>query len=506
MFLSADFLEGHFIKTSNYFDGLDETDVKSDRNIKRLRGGFMVQTPLFKAILKRADEVKDEFNCEYLAASHIAVAVADFCAIRYTGITPLELQCSNRFEEERLRYIFLKVVRVASYLRLKLSHNTNDGVKEEVFDVGCCEQIAILRETNLLTADILFLCALKELKSPYRIAVISVVSDDSILVALQDADKNVYDYVIDKIDDICCALKKKSDEAKVIRDWKPAAKFTEPEDLIRMVFEGIETRYSGNVVTIKIPLFFGKANLTVAIHKVDGVYYIHDNKCALKFLARNIKDAKKYERAVKKVCNGCRIDKGRITGSFVDVYGFVAYLKDLVFAAHADLYYPKAKKQLCCNDRGYIYIPADKAEPFDKASLINMLKESVNTYYDEDEGLCCRPSLKSSPFQTRFYFLIETLDDERIRISDKLKGKYEGELFEPCYWYNEDNDISVFCKFLSKLAARFGGEFDGKNVYLTEKSKNFQNALFRFFQLAVLISIFGHDIALPKIKREGTVT
>ena len=27
-FLSADFLNGHFIKTSNYFDGLDETDAQ----------------------------------------------------------------------------------------------------------------------------------------------------------------------------------------------------------------------------------------------------------------------------------------------------------------------------------------------------------------------------------------------------------------------------------------------------------------------------------------------
>lgn len=28
-FLDADFLDGHFIKTSNHFDGLDETDVKN---------------------------------------------------------------------------------------------------------------------------------------------------------------------------------------------------------------------------------------------------------------------------------------------------------------------------------------------------------------------------------------------------------------------------------------------------------------------------------------------
>ena len=66
----------------------------------------MVQTALFQEILKRANEVKDEFNAEHLAASHIAAAVADFCAIRYTGHTPIELQSSVRFEEERLRYIF----------------------------------------------------------------------------------------------------------------------------------------------------------------------------------------------------------------------------------------------------------------------------------------------------------------------------------------------------------------------------------------------------------------
>ena len=29
MFLSADFLEGHFIRTSNYFDGLDGEDVRA---------------------------------------------------------------------------------------------------------------------------------------------------------------------------------------------------------------------------------------------------------------------------------------------------------------------------------------------------------------------------------------------------------------------------------------------------------------------------------------------
>lgn len=147
----------------------------------------MVQTALSEEILKRANEVKDEFNGEHLAASHIAVAAADFCATRYTGFTPLGSQCSARFEEERLRYVFSKSVKVASYLRIKLSHNAKDGVKEKSFDIKCCEHIAILRESDLLTVDILLLSALKELDSSYRLVARNIVSDDSIFDALRDA-------------------------------------------------------------------------------------------------------------------------------------------------------------------------------------------------------------------------------------------------------------------------------------------------------------------------------
>lgn len=103
------------------------------------------------------------------------------------------------------------------------------------------------------------------------------------------------------------------------------------------------------------------------------------------------------------------------------------YIKDLVFVAQADLYYPKAKHQLCFKDKGYVYMPEDKAEPFEEVELINMLKESVNAYYDENVGLCCWLNADNFPFETRYSFLVETFDDGHIRFSDKLKGKYEGE-------------------------------------------------------------------------------
>ncbi len=461
----------------------------------------MTHTVLLKEILKKANSVKNEFKAEYLCASHIVVAVVDFCHTKYTGFSVSDMSyLPNRFEEERLRYLCSKETRVASYFKMHLSHNTKNGVQEDVFDVTGCERIAALRGTEALSSDVVFLCALANLHESYKLAVRSAKSDEAIMVLLQDVDANIYDYVITQIEGVCTELKKKADDAVAIRDWKPAAKFVEPEILIQRVFDGIETKHTGNITNVKIPKFFGNTGLTLSIHRVDGMYYIHDNRCTLRYLARTLRDTKKYERAVRKVCHNARIDKGRITGRFTNVTGFMYYLKDLVFVAQAYVYYPRAKSQLCFKDKGYVYIPDDKAEPFDAESLINMLKESVNAYYDEEIGLCCWLKAGNSPFQTRYSFLVETLDDGRIRFSDGLKGKYEGELLEPCYWYHDSTDISVCRRFLTKLADSFGGEFDGKNVYLTEKSKDFQSGLFRFFQLAVLVSRLGHSIALPKIK------
>ena len=98
-------------------------------------------------------------------------------------------------------------------------------------------------------------------------------------------------------------------------------------------------------------------------------------------------------------------------------------------------------------------------------------------------------------FSGRAAFLIETLDEKHIRISDRKKNKIEGEIFEAFYWSNDD--ISPYTPFVSKVAERFGAEFDGRNLYLTEKSTAFFGAVLRFFNLAVVLSEFGHNITLP---------
>lgn len=464
----------------------------------------MKHTQLLTKILEKAEAVKDAFHCDSLWPSHVAVAFTEFCNTEYIGFSVSDNYVyPNWYEEERLRLLYHKTVKTLSYFRLRLGKIVREGTSEEPFDFALCEKIAALRNNDVLSADLVFLCVLKELMqscSPvFRVA----VTEEAIIPLLEYADGNIYDYTAKSVEAVCAKLMEKANRAAAKRDWKPAAKFTEPENLNSLVCNNITLVQTGNIATITFPKFFGNTGLRLSVHRVDGTYFVHDNKCALKYLAKQLNDPPKYARAVKKTCHNSRIDNGRITGSFTNVTGFLFYLKDLIFVAQAKLYYPRAKKQLCVPDKGYVYLPADLAEPFARKDLADLLKQSLSAYYDQDEGLCCIVAASNSPFQTRYAFLVETLDDGRIRFSDKRKGKYEGELLEPCFWYHESQDISVFERFLSKLAEHFGGEFDGENIYLTGKIKDFDNALCRFFQLAVLVSRLGHDIALPKVKPRG---
>ncbi len=459
----------------------------------------MLKTVFLKRILDTADAVKEEFGGQSLCASHIAVAVADFCRGKYTGFSLSdETVHPVRFEEERLRYLFAKTVRMSSYFRMRLSQNFKRGIVEKEFDLSVCEKTAASHGFEVLATDVVFLCALKEIDELYRSAVVVDMSDDCISVLLEDTDKNICDYVIENIAGLCGELKRKSDEAVALRDKKPAEKFAEPEDLSAMFFEKIEKHFCDNVVTLRFKRFFGDSDLKLSIHKVDGVYYINDNGCSIKHLLKMAENKEKAERALKRVCDRCWIDNGKVTGSFIGVSRFLYYLQRLVFVAHADLYYTKAEKPLYCKETGYVYLNMDKAEPICEAEFLDEMKKGINFCYDENAGLYCWFDTKYSLSSGRASFLIETLKDRFVRISDRKKGRIEGEIFEEFYWSNED--IAPYGKFVKKIASRFGAEFDGRDIYLTDREESLFFALVRFFNLAVLLSEFGHDIALPKIR------
>lgn len=481
----------------------------------------MVQTALFKAIFKRANEVKDECNGEHLTASHIAVAVADFCAIGYTGITPLQLQSSARFEEERLRYIFSKEVKLASYLRLSLSHNARDGVKEEAFDIECCEQVAISRETDLLTADILFLCALKELKKPYRAAVRNIISDNSILTALQDADKNIYDYVIDKIDDICCELKKKSDEARAIRDWELAVKFAEPDDLIKQLFDNISTSYENNVLHITIPEFLRGSDLKLSIYKVKDCYIVHDNGCAVECLSKRI-DNIRLKNVLGLIWDKSNLQDNKIFTEFKDTKTVLYFIQEVILTANADLYYEYFKEE-AFGRRRYIEPCAvieneQQTKEFDKNAFLDTLKDTVTAYYDENKGLLFRFDSKYCHCSYGIKVLIETLDDGTLRFSDAYKNKkYEtGEMLEAFYFGSREEYDDMYYEVMQKLAKPFdmtfdmtssiifpeysGNQHNHKNPYMLSTVSNWISDFYKFINSAVLISVVADRINYEKLR------
>lgn len=461
----------------------------------------MTYTVLLKAILEKANSVKDEFNVDRLCASHVAVAVADFCSTKYTGFSISDMTYHpSRFEEERLRYVFSKEVKVSSYFRKRLSHNTKDGMPEEEFDITYCERIAASRDAQALSADVVFLCALAKLHESYRFAIRSVISDESILNLLQDTDANIYDYVIEKVEGVCSELRNKADEATAIRTWRPAPKFIEPNTLAALFFENIEKSFSGNVLTLKFPGFFGSAALKASIHKVGHVYYVHDNGCAIKHLSKQVKDERKLARVLKKVCHSCWIHNGRLTGTFVQANQFLNYLQQLVFVAHADLYYTKATRPLCYKNKDYVYMDVRNANLLDEAVLLAELKKCISFHYDETQGLYYWLDMQYALSSTRCSFLMETQEDSHIRISDAKKRKNEGHIFEEFYWGNDD--IALYSKFVSRITARFGGIFDGRDIYITDKTENFFKAMMRFFNMAVLLSEFGHNISVPKVRHK----
>lgn len=449
----------------------------------------MTQTPLAEAILKRAAAIQAEHGSAELCASHVAAAVAEFCTDTYTGLD-FAPYCYPRFEQERLRYLFSGEVKPSGYFRLRLRQNQKAGVQEGCFDLAACEEIAAQREAAMLSADVLFLSALIQLHESYRKPVKSAHSREAVLALLEDADVNIYDYVIEKIQGVCKLLQAKAQEAAAIRDWKPKEAFATPEQLTAQFYEKIQKSRAGDVLTLRLPRFFGTTDLKMSIFRVGDIYYIHDNGCALRHLAKQVSDPKKRERVQRKVCHAGAISKGRITGSFIKAWQFVYYLQGLCFIAHGDLFYTRLERQLYRED--VKFLQPSRAEPLDEEALLAELKTAITFGYDENRGLYYWLDTRYSLSSTRCAFLMETLADGRLRISDMRKGQTEGEIFEQFYW--DHQDLSLSRKFIDRVAARFGGVFNGEEVFVTDTQDRFYRAMVRFFNMAVVLSELGHEV------------
>lgn len=482
----------------------------------------MKHTELLEEILERANRVKEEFSSEYLCASHIAVAVTDFCRTKYTGFSVSDMTYwPNRFEEERLRYLFTKETRVANYFRMRLSHNAKNSVQEEAFDLNGCERIAALRKAEVLSSDVVFLCALANIHESYRKVVQTAHSEEAVLARLQDVDINIYDYVVAQIGDVCAELKKKADEAAAIRDWKPAAKFADPEVLLKQFFDKISTTCENKVLHITIPGFLRNTDLKLSIYKVKDHFIVHDNGCAVKCLSKQI-DNMRVQKVLNLLWDKSNLQDGKLFTRITEARYVLYFIQEVILTANADLYYAYFKEEPF-GRRRYIdpcraFEGEQQAEDFDTNAFLNALKETVTASYDENKGLTLRFDVKYCNCSYGIKVLIETLDDGTVRFSDAYKNKqYEtGEMLEAFYFGSDKQDKDMYYAVIQKLADPFGMEIDmassilfpeyggnrhnHKNPYMLSNTSNWVSDFYKFMNGAVLISVVADRINYEKTR------
>lgn len=480
----------------------------------------MVQTLLLKTIFEKAEEVMSEFGGEYLTASHVVVAIADFCKTRYNGLDSYYLTYP-RFEEERLRYIFQKEIKLAGYFRLALTLNTKNKVIEKEFDIEACEKVAVARGADILSSDVVFVCSMKQVEENYKRTLRTLPTDDSVFALLAETDKNVFDYTITRIEEVCALLKKKSKEAAKIGDWKPAVKFAEPEELLKQFFDNICTSYENNVLNIIIPQFLGGTDLKLSVYKVEDCYIIHDNGCAIKNLLKRI-DVIKLQKVLDMIWGKSNVQDNKIFAEFTDIKSVLYFIQEVILTSNADLYYEYFNEETF-GRRRYIepcaYLENEQhAKEFDVNEFITSLKETVKIYYDENKGLILVFNSKYCNCSYRITVLVETLDDGTIRFSDAYKNKkYEtGEMLEAFYFARQAEYDDMYYEVMHKLAKPFGMMFDmtssiifpeycgnehnHKNPYMLSTVSSWLSDFYKFINSAVLISVVADRINYEKLR------
>lgn len=462
----------------------------------------MNHSELLKDIIDIASNVHKEAGTEYVSAPCIIVAAAQFCNREYKGLTEYDdLFYPEWYEEERLRYLCKKVLKgsgglVSSFIKSKLKKDyiqyDTDFLSEYAEEL---ETEALKREKNTLSADAVLLVAVKSLKPEHRLATADFKADFSVSEVLAEVDKNVYSYVIYEIDDIMAKLRAKSDQAKTKRDWKPATKFAEPKEMLRMIFDAVKSEITENSLKMIIPCFFHEScELRLVITHFDGVYYVHDDASAVAVLRKNTQDDKKFLSVFDTINKKLSLKGDKILGAFCQVSSLLHYLQVLIFVANGDLYYENLDEEGLYSDSDIPYVPEEQGESFDAEKLLEKIKQSVFYGYDENKGLYLGLDMIYSFNNTTVSYLVETMDDGTLKISDNKKGCFEGEIFETLYGCYDD--ITPFSDCINKFCKRFGAYFDGENVSITTNVDDFTSAIYRFISLAVLLSELGRLIDL----------
>lgn len=264
-----------------------------------------------------------------------------------------------------------------------------------------------------------------------------------------------------------------------------------------MFLSTVRTEKTGKICSLVIPDFFADTDgeLKLSFVCTDGVYYVHDNGCAVRRLKANCK-SELYREKLEKVYFD-RMGDEKVVGRFAQVFQFFHYIQALIFISNADLIADSIEDKFYFLDSEVNFPDVEAVEDIDMSELLEKLKEGITVGSKNHDAVWMGIRTCYSLNSTSIGYLVERLENGTFKISDKCKGNIEGEVFESFYWGN--NNISRYSNFINRYCKRFGGDFDGKDISVTALSEtDIVNSLFRFINLAVLLSEFGRLIKLPE--------
>lgn len=357
-------------------------------------------------ILDRANEIKKDTNASCVSAPVIFAAVAELCGTKYQGITNYQ---SERhpvwYEEERLRYLFKKLFRASGNL---VAHSIKRRISQDLseYDVDFFEthkdaldSYMAERKLSVLTSDIVFLVVLHTFANRQNMGLHpEYLADICIGKLLTETDASIYDYVISEIAKIQEQLQKKADTAKAKRDWKPAEKFMEPEEMRERFFASVQVKIEGKSLELVLPYFYdGKRELRLTIISVDGIYYVKDNQ--------------------------------GVMGCFCQIFTFMTYLQDLILLEvhkRTGAFPPPIMDE--------VEVDWSKAEAFDAEALLEELKQCIVVRYDENRGLVLSVIHMCYAGQnTSVSFVFKVWKDGMLLIHDGELGFERNEYLEKGY-------------------------------------------------------------------------
>ena len=160
----------------------------------------MLRSPLVDLLLENAEKIRAACGGEVLNASHVALAAVEYCGTEYTGICISDRNFQPiPFEEERLRLAFSKTVKLKGYLKNLLSRAEFRDAPSP-FEISSCEKIAEKRNSSVISADALFLCALAQLPEKAGKVIAGVLDEGDSLARLGETDREVFDFVLESLE------------------------------------------------------------------------------------------------------------------------------------------------------------------------------------------------------------------------------------------------------------------------------------------------------------------